>query len=417
MMLPMMKRLAIAALLLTSCTTVTRAPVAPLTELPRVQQLAARADVRAAFDHVEQNREAILAEWIALTGINAPSGHEAERAAYVEALLRAMPLHEVRRDAAGNVIALRKGSSDGPTVVVDAHLDTVFSPGLEITPRIEEGRIHAPGAGDNTRNVAAILAVARALDAAAIRTRGDLIFLFTVEEETSFKGIDQFLADHREDIDHFIALDGGYSGFTYAGLGINWYRFHFIGPGGHTRSRTPPHSASLPLARAIARIYRLRVPGDSHLNVGMLGGAEVVNAKAADAWFSLDVRSVRHPVMLDLERRAMAIAEEEARRAGMTFRREVISLRAPAMLPGHREGPLVRTAEAVYEVLGFTNPSISPSATNHVNAVLATGISGISTGTTPCRDAHALTEWCEIEPIYRGIRKIILLALAMTGVE
>src|SRR5256885_14053843 len=36
---------------------------------------------------------------------------------------------------------------------------------------------------------------------------------------------------------YYIALDGGYEGFTYAGIGINWYRHHFIGPGGHTRSR------------------------------------------------------------------------------------------------------------------------------------------------------------------------------------
>ena len=40
-----------------------------------------------------------------------------------------------------------------------------------------------------------------------------------------------------------------------------------------------------------------------------------------------------------------------------------------------------------------------------------------NTGTTPCRDSHAVTESCEIEPFYRGIRKVILLALALAGVE
>lgn len=410
-----MKRLSLLFFLFASCST--SRPARPPAELPRIQHLIARADVQAAFDHVESQRDRILQEWIALTEINAPSGYETARAAFVENALRGMRLDNVWRDRAGNVIALRKGSGGGPTVVIDAHLDTVFQTGQEIKARIADGRIHAPGVGDNTRNVEAVLAIARALEAAAIRTRGDLIFLFTVEEETSFKGVDQFLADHQGRIDHFIALDGGYSGFTYGGLGINWYRFHFIGPGGHTRSRTPPHSAALPLARTIDRIYRLRIPEDSNLNVGMLGGADVVNAKAADAWFSLDLRSIRHEVMLDFERRVTAIAESEARRAGMTFRREDISARRPATLAGHREGPLVRTAEAVYEALGFTNPSITPTATNHVNAALEAGVSGISTGTAPCRDSHALTESCEIEPFYRGIRKILLLAIAMAGVE
>ena len=412
-----MKRLLAAALLLSACTTTTSTRRAPSPELPAVQQLVQRADVQAAMDHVEQNRDSILQEWIALTKINAPSGHEAERAAYVESLLGTMRLDSIARDAAGNIIAVRKGTGGGETVVIDAHLDTVFQPGQVIDVKIADGRIHAPGVGDNTRNVEAILAAGRALDAANIRTRGDLIFLFTVEEETSFKGIDQFIADHKNRIGHFLALDGGYSGFTIGGLGINWFRFHFIGPGGHTRSRTPPYSATLPLARAIARIGRLRVPENSNLNIGMLGGAEVVNAKAADAWFSIDIRSIRNEVMADLERRAIAISEEEARRAGMTFRSEEISRRAASSIPGHRHGRLARTAEAVYEVLGFENPPITPTATNHVNAVIAAGISGISTGTTPCRESHSVTESCEIEPFYRGIRKVILLALALAEVE
>ena len=90
---------------------------------------------------------------------------------------------------------------------------------------------------------------------------------------------------------------------------------------------------------------------------------------------------------------------------------------APAMIPGHREGPLVNTAEAVYEVMGFNDPPITPTATNHLNAALAAGVSGIGTGTTPCRESHAVTESCDIEPFYRGIQKIILLALAIAEVN
>jgi tripeptide aminopeptidase len=110
-----------------------------------------------------------------------------------------------------------------------------------------------------------------------------LIFVFTVEEETSMDGARQFINDNKEKIGQYVALDGGYEGLTYGGIGINWYKHHFVGPGGHTRSRTPPYSATLPLARAIARIYALDLPKDPavNLNIGMLGGSDVVNAKAA----------------------------------------------------------------------------------------------------------------------------------------
>jgi len=230
--------------------------------------------VKAAFDHIDQNRDLILREWIAITEINAPSKQEQERAKFIERLLRKHKL-EIRYDSAGNLIATRKGTGGGPVTVFDAHMDTVFQPGLKIKATVREGRVYAPGVGDDTRNIEALLATIRALDAAKIRTKGDLVFLFTTDEEAGMTGAKQYTKDNKGKVDYYIALDGGYEGFTYAGIGINWYRHHFIGPGGHTRSRTPPYSATLPMARAIARIYELKVPTSpsSNLNIGMLGGS------------------------------------------------------------------------------------------------------------------------------------------------
>jgi acetylornithine deacetylase/succinyl-diaminopimelate desuccinylase-like protein len=384
----------------------------------RVRGLLARADVRAAFAHVERERDAILKEWIAITEINAPSGKEAERAAFIERLLRGYRSLEVGRDAAGNVVATRKGTGGGPTVVVDAHMDTVFQEGLKIKAEVREGRVYAPGVGDDTRNVEAMLAAVRALDAAGLKTKGDIIFLFTVEEETSFRGVEEFVKANKGRIDHYIALDGGYEGFTYGGIGINWYKHHFIGPGGHTRSQTPPYSATLPAARAIERIYRLQLPQGvpANLNIGMLGGADVVNAKAADAWFTVDLRSTSQEVISDLEKKIAAIVREEAERERMTVRTELLSATPAAQIPGHRESFLVKTAEAVHYAMGF-RPSITLSGSNNGNVALLAGIPAISTGAGPCRDSHALTENCEIEPLYKGIQKVILLLAATAGVS
>jgi tripeptide aminopeptidase len=370
--------------------------------------------VTAAFEHIDKNRESILREWIAITEINAPSGHEQERAKYIERLLRKQRLQNIHYDAAGNLIAVRKGTAGGPVVVFDAHLDTVFQSGLKIKASIREGRVHAPGVGDDTRNIEALLATIRALDAARIETKGDLIFVFTVEEETNFTGVKQFIKDNKDKIDYYVALDGGYEGFTYAGIGINWYRHHFIGPGGHTRSRTPPYSATLPLARAISRIYELRVPSNpsSNLNIGMMGGSDVVNAKASDAWFTVDLRSTSNEVIADLEKKIAEILNEEARRANMKLKTEVISTSPAAVIPGHRNSKLVLVSEAVHRAMGF-DPPITPTGSNNASPALLQGVPSISTGAGPCDDSHALTENCEIEPLYKGIKKILLLELAL----
>ena len=384
----------------------------PADEVKTIQE---NARVKAAFDHIDKDRDAILREWIAITEINAPSKHEQERARYIESLLRKHKL-DIRYDEAGNLIATRKGTGGGPVAVFDAHMDTVFQPGLKIKATVRDGRVYAPGVGDDTRNIEALLATIRALDAANIKTKGDIVFLFTTDEEEGMTGAKHYTKQNKGKVDYYVALDGGYEGFTYAGIGINWYRHHIIGPGGHTRSRTPPYSASLPMARAIARIYDLPVPTNpsSNLNIGMLGGPEVPNAKAADAWFSLDLRSTSDEVLKDLETKIAAILDEEAKRAGMTVKTDVLSTSRAAVLPGNRESRLVTIAEAVHRAMGF-NPPIGNAGSNNSSAALLQGINSISTGAGPCADAHALTENCEIEPLYRGIKKILLLELALVG--
>ncbi|HEX6729714.1 MAG TPA: M20/M25/M40 family metallo-hydrolase [Pyrinomonadaceae bacterium] len=408
---------AVVLTLILSFATGSRAQTASQETL-QVISILKDQQVQEANEYIDKNRDEILKEWIAITEINAPSKQEQERAKYIEGLLRKYQLQDIRYDAAGNLIAVRKGTGGGPVVVIDSHLDTVFQPGLKIKATVREGRVYAPGVGDDTRNIEAMLATIRALDAAKIRTKGDLIFLFTTDEEAGMSGAKTFTKENKGKVDYYIALDGGFEGFTYAGIGINWYRHHFIGPGGHTRSRTPPYSATLPLSRAIQRIHDLRVPTNpsSNLNIGMLGGSEVVNAKASDAWFTVDLRSTSNEVIADLEKQIAAILEEEAKRAGMTIKTDVISTSPAAVLPGNRDSQLVKIAEAVHRALGF-DPPITNAGSNNASVALLEGISAISTGAGPCRDAHALTENCEIEPLYKGIKKVMLLGVALAGLS
>ena len=299
----------------------------------------------------------------------------------------------------------------------DAHLDTVFQEGLKIKAEIRDDKIFAPGVGDDTRNIEAILASIRALDEARIKTKADLIFVFTVEEETSFGGVRHFIAENKERIGQYVALDGGYEGLNYGGIGINWYKHHFIGPGGHTTSKSPPYSATIPLARTITRIYSLELPKEPvvHLNIAMLGGAEVVNAKAADAWFTVDLRSTDQKLIDEFEQKIGAILREEAERVRMQVKTELPEEKVPAaQIPGSRDSFTVRMAEAVHRAIGFENVPVGNTASNNANIALLAGLPAISTGCAPCGGDHSLGEWCQIEPFYRGIKKLILLELALT---
>jgi acetylornithine deacetylase/succinyl-diaminopimelate desuccinylase-like protein len=156
---------------------------------------------------------------------------------------------------------------------------------------------------------------------------------------------------------------------------------------------------------------------ETALYVGMLGGSEVVNAKAADAWFTVDLRSTSNEVIADLEKKVALILREEATREGMTVKTDLISASPAALIPGHRNSPLVRISEAVHLAMGFINPPITETGSNNSSAALLAGIPSISTGAGPCGDSHALTEWCSIEPFYNGTKKIILLELALAEIS
>src|SRR5438552_9316360 len=201
-----MRRSILITVLVLMATIAVRAQVKPVSEyIDQVQALVNRADLKTANDYIDRNHESILREWIAITEINAPSGQEQPRAKYIEGLLRKYRLDEIHYDSAGNLIAVRKGTGGGPVIVFDAHLDTVFQPGLQIKATIRDGKVYAPGVGDDTRNIEALLATIRALNEAKIKTRGDLVFVFTVEEETTMNGAKAYDSENKGKIDQYIA--------------------------------------------------------------------------------------------------------------------------------------------------------------------------------------------------------------------
>src|SRR3977135_410628 len=184
--------------LLVLLTTPARSQVKSVAQyIEQVQALSHRVDVKAANSYIERNHESILREWVAITEINAPSGHEQQRAKYVESLLRKYHLDDIHYDSTGNLIAVRKGAGGGPVIVFDGHLDTVFQPGLQIKATVRDGKVYAPGIGDETRNIEALLATIRALNEAKIKTKGDLVFVFTVQEETTMNGAKAYVSESK----------------------------------------------------------------------------------------------------------------------------------------------------------------------------------------------------------------------------
>ena len=90
------------------------------------------------------------------------SGQEGELAAVVATRMRALGF-SVEIDAFGNVLGLRSGTRPGPTLILDAHLDTVpvthASAWLHepFGAEMDQGRLWGRGAADTKGSLAAML--------------------------------------------------------------------------------------------------------------------------------------------------------------------------------------------------------------------------------------------------------------------
>jgi acetylornithine deacetylase/succinyl-diaminopimelate desuccinylase-like protein len=378
---------------------------------------AVRDAVRWLEDHYEEQ----VAEWIRITEIPAKSTFEQERARYVRAQMEAAGL-EVSVDEVGNVTGIRRGTGGGSTVVFAAHMDTVHPQDTDVRVKRDGDVLRAPGIFDNSSSVANMLATVRALNAAGVRTRGDLVFIATVQEEIGLRGMNHWLERNPGVADMLVAVDGGVGSISYGALGIYWTRYTFHAEGSHTNSSTgKPHPVRA-LADAVRSIYEIRIPegrGGAVYNVGMVQGGFVFNAIPQDVSFAMDLRSVNPQLLdsLDAEIEARVASAAEANRVRWSKEREQQS---PAggteeTLRDRARHPLVLTAVDVYGELGLGNRTVASGSTD-ANTGVVRGIPSIAVGRGVGGEQHTLSEWAERASALPATKALVLLAASLAEV-
>ena len=389
-----------------------------------------QAAVQQAVAYIDRNFDKQVDEWVRLTEVPAPSGHEAARAAHVRAELEKLGL-KTTTDSIGNVTARRAGSGGGPTIVFAAHMDTVFPVGTDITvKRGPDGTFRAPGVFDNTASVVNMLQAVRAMDAANLRTRGDLVFVATVQEEVGLKGMYHWMGQNMGVADMVVALDSGLGPVNYGALGIYWSRMKFTAPGAHTNnSRDQPNPARA-AAQCITDIYTVPLPpADAPVSAvynvgGLMSAGNVVNAIPPDVTFSVDLRTVDAELLQSLDAAIVAKCQTAAAAHKVGFTREWIQRSEaggrPEQLTDRRAHPLVQTAIDVLRYLGVELPKgreAVASGSTDANVGVVQGIPSIAVGRARGGDQHTLQEWSDIESAKIGTKQIILLASALAELQ
>ncbi len=391
--------------------------------------LLEKPEMRAALQSVDDRAAAIVDEWIKLVEIPAPSGKEQARAKYIRAEMEKLGLSEIKTDDMSNVSGVRKGTGGGPTVVFAAHMDTVFPEGTDVKVKREGDLLRAPGIGDDTSNLMATLEMFRALNRAGIKTKGNLIFLASVQEEIGLVGAKHWLETSGYKPDMFIAVDVSSREVWYGALRITQFKFFFTSPGAHTLESRGAPSPAKAVAKAITALYGIPLPPVAPgldtfklpvLNVGMLGGGTVVNAVPREAWFTVDLRSLDSPTQDRLETTVVSTARGIADQEGVGFRMErkmAVDYSKATPKEQRLNHPLVQTALAVSKL--FRKPVTAEIAPQDVgstdaNNAVSMGIPAVAVGATTERMPHRLEEEDDASSIVPGIKSLIVLAVAST---
>ena len=402
------------------------AQTAPAVEAATTAILADAKAVKT-LDDIKADDERALAEQKRITEIPAPPYKEKVRAEYFLKRFQELGFKDASIDAEGNVIGLRKGSGGGPKLVVSAHLDTVFPEGTDVTVKEKDGMILAPGIGDDSRGLAALLSLIQAMNGNDIRTVGDVLFVGTVGEEElgNLRGVKALFRDHT-DIDGFISIDGlGITRIVNQATGSHRYEMIFKGPGGHSFQEFGLPSAIHAMGRAIAKISELQPPSEpkTTFTVGTVVGGTSVNAIAAEARMAVDMRSDSTEELLKLEAKLLdlvkdAVGEENARWKSdkMTVEIKLIGDRPAGMVA--LDSPIVQaTQRAVAAITRAPRVTFAGSSTDS-NWAMSRGIPAVTIGGGgEGGNWHSRNEWYKPVNAWYGPQNALLTILVLTGLD
>ncbi|WP_164117717.1 M20/M25/M40 family metallo-hydrolase [Sphingorhabdus sp. Alg239-R122] len=393
-----------------------------------VQAHADSAAEQASTSALAKDYDRVINQLVTITEIPAPPFKEQARGEWMMAEFARLGLKDVTRDKEGNILAIRRGSAPEGTklLVVSAHLDTVFPEGTEIKVTRDGDILRAPGIGDDSLGLTALLAWVRAMNTAGIAHENDILFVATVGEEGvgDLRGVRHIFTEgqYRGRIGAFISVDGSKPArIVHRAVGSKRYRVTFKGPGGHSYGAYGIVNPMAAMADAVRRLYDVHVPADpkTTYSASVVSGGRSVNTIPDSISLEVDMRSPAPDQLKRLEDRFLTIVDQAVEAENFARSTQYGKISVEKLRIGDRpagmtrvEHPLVKTAVATLESYGF-EPELRASSTDS-NVAMSAGIPAITIGTGAGGGrAHAVDEYLNVarDDFIRGLSAGLILVL------
>jgi acetylornithine deacetylase/succinyl-diaminopimelate desuccinylase-like protein len=400
----------------------------------QVRRIATLSDEAALFQAQRwfaREKNWINEQHLQLCRIAAPTFFEQARADWFRAQLTALGWN-AKLDRAGNVVARFASDEHADfSLVVSAHLDTVFAPArAEDIYFGNDGRLLGPGAADNGAGLAALLALARVLNESVDLhpLAAEILLVANVGEEGegNLSGM-RYLCRQVPELSRvkaFLVLDGPSTDhITAQALASRRYEVSFAGPGGHSWNDSgisnPVHAISAAISAFVQSAESVCANQRSRCsyNFGVLEGGASINSIPSGARAKLDLRSEEPSLLEELSGILTAAVEgalerenRAARGSRLTAKIKELGSRPGGKLP--EQSPLLQTIQAVDAYLNVR--SRVDCASTDANVPLSLGMPAISLGAGgQGGGAHTQQEWYQPDGRELGLRRILLTLAAL----
>jgi succinyl-diaminopimelate desuccinylase len=316
-----------------------------------------------------------------------------------------------------NLLLRVKGTSNGPRMLWEGHLDTVQVTNMTapFTPRIANGRLYGRGAVDDGGCVVAFLLAMRAL--AADPPPGDVDFVAAMDEEFNFRGVTHHMA-RGEDYALGVAGEPTDLAVVRACKGtVRW----FVELRGRPAHTAKPHEGLSALIAGCALIaaYEAEMAkrstvhpllGPATLTCTGFESGEGPNTVPSKSRLRFDYRYLPSENGMAVYRQFKAIAEGlQARFPGLVVNVEPPFVDSSAM-DVTEDSAVVTEMRAVCAGRGLPDIVLGVPYGSDATKMVDSGIPTIVFGPGSIDQAHSLEEYVEIDQVVAAAEMLVALA-------
>jgi acetylornithine deacetylase/succinyl-diaminopimelate desuccinylase-like protein len=318
---------------------------------------------------------------------------------------------EVEEAAPGrpNVIATARGTGEGRTLLLNAHMDTVGVDAMEapFEARVEDGRLYGRGAYDMKGSLAAILVVAA--EGKRRRLRGDMVVAAVADEEVASLGTEALLATGRR-FDAAVIAEPTELDVAIAHKGFVGFEIETRGRAAHGSRPDLGQDAIVRMGPVLVELDTLAARllanpshpllGSGSVHASLIEGGQEFSSYPERCLLTGERRTLPDETLEDVERELQAVAREWEHRLGVSRQPFEVTVDAEIvrLVYGHAETNLIG-------VPFWTDAAL----------VAASGVPTVVFGPHG-EGAHAAVEWVDLASVERCVEVLLAVATDFCGV-